>query len=85
MQLNVALIRKVFVNADGIAELLEALAQGRSEGAQLAVLPEIPLNAWSPATKTSEADEAEPPVGPRHRAMSEAAREVGIALIGGSC
>jgi N-carbamoylputrescine amidase len=84
MQLRVALIRKVFVTADAVAELRKALAQARSQGAQLAVLPEIPLNAWSPATKTRQDDEAEPPAGPRHRAMSDAAREVSIALIGGA-
>jgi predicted amidohydrolase len=84
MQLSVALIREVFTNADGVGELRKALAQARSLGAQLAVLPEIPLNAWSPATKTPQHDEAEPPSGPRHRAMSEAAREVGFALIGGA-
>src|SRR5256714_5087248 len=84
MQLNIALIRKVFVNPDGAAELRKALAQARSQGAQLAVLPEIPLNVWSPAMKTPQDGEAEPPAGPRHRAMSEAAREVGIALIGGA-
>jgi predicted amidohydrolase len=84
MQLNVALIRKVFASADGVVELRKALAQARSQGAQLAVLPEIPLNAWSPATKTPQDDEAEPPAGPRHRAMSEAAGQVGIALIGGA-
>ena len=84
MQLNVALIRKVFASADGVAELRKALAQARSQGAQLAVLPEIPLNAWSPAAKTPQDDEAEPPAGPRHRAMSWAAREAGIALIGGA-
>jgi predicted amidohydrolase len=84
MQLNVALIRKVFANADSVAELRKTLAQARSQGAQLAVLPEIPLNPWSPARKTPQVDEAEAPAGPRHRAMSEAAREVGIALIGGA-
>jgi N-carbamoylputrescine amidase len=84
MQLNVALIRKVFAGTDGVAELRKALAQARTQGAQLAVLPEIPLNAWSPATKTPQDDEAEAPAGPRHRAMSAAAREVGVALIGGA-
>src|SRR5689334_17389752 len=84
MQLNVALIRQVFPNADGVAELRKALAQARSLGAELAVLPELPLNAWSPAQKSPLDDEAEPPAGPRHRAMSDAAREVGIALIGGA-
>ena len=83
MQLNVALIRMVFPERDAVGRLREALKQAHSQGAQLAVLPEIPLNAWSPATKIRQDDEAEPPVGPRHRAMSDAAREVGIGLIGG--
>src|SRR5690348_11132976 len=84
MQLNIALIRRVFADANGVAELRKALAQAHSQGAQLAVLAEIPLNAWSPATKSPQDDEAEAPNGPRHRAMSEAAREAGIALIGGA-
>ena len=84
MQLNIALIRRVFVNPDGGAQLREALAQARAQGAELAVLPELPLNAWSPATKNPQADEAEVPGGPRHRAISDAAREVGIAVIGGA-
>ena len=78
------LTRKVFANPDDLAELHKSLAEARSRGAQLAVLPEIPLNDWSPATKTPQHDEAEAPAGPRHRAMSEAAREIGVALIGGA-
>jgi N-carbamoylputrescine amidase len=84
MQLNVALIRMVFPERDAIRDLRDALKQAHSQGAQLAVLPEIPLNVWSPASKVRQDDEAEPPGGRRHRAMSEAAREVGIALIGGA-
>jgi len=84
MELKIALIRQVFANTGAIAELPKALAHARSQGAQLAVLPELPLNPWLPATKTRLDDEAEPPVGPRHRAMCEAARKVGIALIGGA-
>jgi N-carbamoylputrescine amidase len=84
MQLNVALIRNVFPEREAIAGLREALQQAHSQGAQLAVLPEIPLNAWSPATKTPHDDEAESPAGPRHRTMSDAAREVGIGVIGGA-
>jgi N-carbamoylputrescine amidase len=83
MQVNVALIRMVFPDGDA-AGLRDALKQAHSQGAQLAVLPEIPLNAWSPASKVRQDDEAEPPAGRRHRAMSEAAREVGIAVIGGA-
>ena len=84
MQLNVALIRMVFPDLDAITGLREVLKQARSGGADLAILPELPLNVWSPASKLVQNDEAEPPAGPRHRAMSEAAREVGIALIGGA-
>jgi predicted amidohydrolase len=84
MQLNIALIRKVFANPHDVAELHKSLTEARSQGTQLAVLPEIPLNAWSPATKDPQDDEAEAPAGRRHRAMSEAAREIGIALIGGA-
>jgi predicted amidohydrolase len=84
MQLKVALIRMIFPDHDAVGGLRDALQQAHSQGAQLAVLPEIPLNAWSPATKIRQEDEAEAPGGPRHQAMSEAAREVGIALIGGA-
>src|SRR5262249_19289801 len=84
MQLKVGLIRMVFPDRDAVDGLRDALKQAHSQGAQLAVLPEIPLNVWSPATKVREDDEVEPPTGRRHRAMSEAAREAGIALIGGA-
>ena len=84
MQLSVALIRMVFPERDAIGRLRETLKQAHSQGAQLALLPEIPLNVWSPATKIRKDDEAEAPVGPRHRAMSDAAREIGIGLIGGA-
>jgi predicted amidohydrolase len=84
MQLNIALIRMVFPDRDAVGGLNDALKQARSRGAQLAVLPEIPLNVWSPASKVGHDDEAELPAGRRQRAMSDAAREVGIALIGGA-
>jgi N-carbamoylputrescine amidase len=84
MQLNVALIRMVFPDRDATTGLREVLKKAHSQGAQLAVLPEIPLNVWSPASKVRQDDEAEPPAGRRHRAMSDAAREVGVALIGGA-
>lgn len=84
MQLNVALIRMVFPNRDTFGDLRDTLKRAHSRGAQLAVLPEIPLNVWSPASRVRQHDEAEPTAGRRHRTMSEAAREAGIALIGGA-
>src|SRR5205823_1144131 len=83
MQLNVALIRMVFPDRSA-SELREVLKQARSRGADLAVLPELPLNVWSPASKVFQDDESEPPAGPRHQAMGDAARVVGTALIGGA-
>src|SRR5690242_17264984 len=82
--LTVALIRQVFPGPNSAAELRDPLTQARSLGAQLALLPELPLNTWAPATKNTQADEAEPPSGPRHRVMSDAARDAEIALIGGA-
>jgi len=82
--LTIALISDVFFD-DRPAERLRArLAEAESAGAALAVLPELPLNPWSPATKSARDDDAEPPDGPRSKMQSEAARSVGIGLVGGA-
>lgn len=82
-KLTVALISEVFWEADGAQRLKERLAEVAERGADLAVLPEIPLNPWRPATKEAKADDAEPMDGPRATAQREAAAEAGIGLIGG--
>ena len=83
-RLCVALITDVFhEDADG-SRLMERLAGARALEARLAVLPELPLNPWSPAMRVPRNEDAEPPDGPRQRAMSEAAAEAGIALLGGA-
>src|SRR5919197_2998639 len=68
--LAIALISDVFVQPDETPRLVASLMQARSLGADLAVLPEIPLNPWSPATETPKEDDAEPPRGPRHQSLS---------------
>ena len=81
--IRVALIREVF-HQDHQGELLrECLSEAKSQGASIAVLPEIPLNPWSPATRTARDDDAEPVNGPRAIRQAEAAAEVGIGLVGG--
>ena len=80
----VALISDVFDDADGPARLAARLRDARARGAELAVLPELPLNPWSPATEVRRDEDAEPPQGPRHQALSAAARDVGVAIIGGA-
>ena len=47
--MRVALISEVFFDEAAGARLTEHLREARRQGAELAVLPEIPLNPWSPA------------------------------------
>jgi predicted amidohydrolase len=82
-QLCVALVSEVFHSPGSLAKLDALLAEVRREGAELAVLPELPLNPWSPASRVPSAEDAEPPRGPRHQALASAARRAGIALLGG--
>ena len=82
-RLTVALVSEVFWQPDGIGRLAERLDQCAQRGADLAVLPELPLNPWRPATKDAVGEDAEPMDGPRARAMAAAARDAGIGLVGG--
>ncbi len=82
-KLTIALISETFWEADGAIRLKERLAEAAERGADLAVLPEIPLNPWSPATKAPEDEDAEAMDGPRATAQAEAAAEAGIGLVGG--
>jgi predicted amidohydrolase len=83
-QLTVALISDVFIYPDDAARLGESLKHARSRGAELAVLPEIPLNPWSPAIQTANEHDAEVPGGPRYQALSDAARAADLGVIGGA-
>jgi N-carbamoylputrescine amidase len=82
-KLTVALISEVFWEPDGIGRLKDRMREAAERGADLAVLPELPLNPWSPATKDARDADAEPMDGPRARAQAEAAAEAGIGLVGG--
>jgi predicted amidohydrolase len=81
--MNIALIRAVFPTpAD--TELRELLLQARERGADLAVLPELPLNPRSAATRVARDEDAEPPNGPRHLRLAALARELELAILGGA-
>ena len=82
-RLTVALVSEVFWEPDGIGRLSETLDQCVERGADLAVLPELPLNRWRPATMDPVDEDAEPMDGPRARALGAAARQAGIGLLGG--
>jgi N-carbamoylputrescine amidase len=82
-KLTVALISEVFWEPDGVARLHDRLAEAVERGADLAVLPELPLNEWRPSTKDARDEDAEPMDGERARAQAEAAAEAGIGVVGG--
>ena len=82
--LVVALVHEVFPGPAGLDRLRRRLKEARRAGAELAVLPELPLDRWVPATRRAREEDAEEPGGPRHGALSEAAREAGIGLLGGA-
>ena len=82
-RLTVALISEVFWEPDGIGRLRDRLAEAAGRGADLALLPELPLNPWRPATRNPVDDDAEPMDGPRASAMAAAARAANIGLVGG--
>lgn len=83
-RIAVALIRDVFHGEGAADRLAGRLSEAKRRGADLAVLPELPLNAWAPAGKTPREEDAERPHGPRHQLLSEAARSVGIGVLGGA-
>ena len=82
-RLTIALVSETFWEPDGAVRLKQRLAEAVGRGADLALLPELPLNPWSPATKQASDDDAEPMDGPRAQAQAEAAAEAGIGLVGG--
>ena len=82
-RLTVALVSEVFWQPDGLGRLAERLDQCVQRGADLALLPELALLPWRPATKDAVDEDAEPMDGPRATAQAEAAREAGIGLVGG--
>lgn len=81
--LTVAIVHETYHDADGPVRLAARLREARGLGAELAVLPELPLNAWAPATRTARPEDAEEPEGSRHRIMAGAARDAACGLLGG--
>jgi predicted amidohydrolase len=80
----VALVTEVFFDDREGTALREVLVEAKRRGAEVAVLPELPLNGWAPATKESSDEDAEASDGSRQRVMSEAAAAAGVALVGGA-
>src|SRR5688572_24359935 len=83
-KLAVALLSEVFPDAAARERLTAAVADARERGAELIVLPELPLHPWSPASAQARPEDSEPPEGPRHRALATAARKAEVAVLGGA-
>jgi N-carbamoylputrescine amidase len=82
--LVLALVSEVFFTPDGRDRLGTRLRQARAAGADLVVLPELPLNPWSPATPDPIDADAEPAHGVRARTLQAGARDAGVAVLGGT-
>ena len=80
--LTIALISDVFFGDGAKERLVSRLQEAKVLGADLVVLPEIACNTWSPATRDKCDEDAEDLGGPRSKMQGEAAKEVGIGLIG---
>ena len=81
---TLAVITDVFPDPTSWDRLGDVLKEAASQGAQLAVLPELPLNPWSPATRAPREEDAEAVDGPRQRALSRAASVSGMSVLGGA-
>lgn len=81
--ITIALVSDVFHDKDARGRLLDRLHDAKNKGASIAVLPEIAVLPWSPATTTLRDADAEPEGGPLQSMMSELAAEVGIGVLGG--
>jgi predicted amidohydrolase len=80
----VALLSDVFFGDDAFDRLRDRLAHAKGLGAQLVVLPELPLQGWAPATRQVRDEDAEVLGGPRQELLRAAALEVGVAVLGGA-
>jgi predicted amidohydrolase len=82
--MSVALVREVFFGVEAGSRLTSRLGEARARGADLAILPELPLDPWVPASDAARDEDAEAAEGPRRRLLCEAARSAGIGLVGGA-
>jgi len=82
--LKIALITEVFFDDLDGERLTRRFCEARAAGADLAVLPELPLDPWVPATRDADPADAEEPHGRRHQLQADAAKQAGIAVLGGA-
>ncbi len=79
-----ALISDVFFGPGAEQRLRARLREAKQRGASLAILPELPFDRWIPATRDVNDEDAERSDGPRQQTLARAAKDVGVATIGGA-
>src|ERR671923_2731535 len=82
--MKLALISDVFIGPDREQHVANRLAEAKTQGAELALLPELALDPWFPARRDRRDSDAELPGGPRSQILATAARTVGIGVVGGA-
>lgn len=80
---RIALVSEVFPELDDEPRLIARLEDVAERGARLAILPELPLNGWAPATPDRDEGDSEEVGGPRELSLRAAAQNAGVAVIGG--
>lgn len=81
---RLALLRELFVGDEGLDALAGSVAEAAARGADLVVLPELPVHRWFPATPDVRDGDAAAPDGRRVTAQAEAAKRAGVAVLGGA-
>ena len=82
-QIIIALLREIFVGPDAGERLKGRLIEAKEMDADLVVLPELPYNAWSPATTRAVEADAEEPGGWREAMQNQAAATARVSVLGG--
>lgn len=82
--LRIAVVTEVFFDDTDGERLANRLVEARTAGAELVVLPELPMDPWIPASREPDPSDAENQRGRRHQLQSEAARRAGVAVLGGA-
>ena len=80
---RIGLLSKIYPNKSSWNDLEVDLTKMASLNASLVILPELPLNKWSPSSREPSNEDAEPWKGPRWQIQSEAAKKSNVALLGG--
>jgi predicted amidohydrolase len=82
-RLSAALLSECFFGDHAEGRLTERLREAKRRGAEIVLLPELPLQPWCPWTKTANPADAEEAGGPREQMLRRACQAAGVGAVGG--